>query len=204
MTEILEKRAVSTLSAERAEHTMGVVKECLRIGRAFLGEEHMKDLEYAALLHDITKEYTQEEHIEVCRKYSYELSRYDLLAKGVMHSISASLVAKHEYGMSDEICNAVRYHTTGRADMTLYEKILYIADLTEEGRKEKIFRQMRCAVTRQIINNKDIQERYYNLDKILFLAMNSGLTELLKSYRFIHMDTIEARNYYLAVCNDKV
>ena len=60
----------------------------------------------------------------LCEKYNIVLSDEDILSPKTIHAITASAVAKNEYGMKDIICSAIQYHTTGRCDMTLFEKIL--------------------------------------------------------------------------------
>ena len=90
----IEKRITTSISVERAKHIMGVADECVRLAEIFLPEEKRNDIRLAGLLHDITKEVTPADHRSICVKYGYELSRYDILAKGILHSISGSLVAK--------------------------------------------------------------------------------------------------------------
>lgn len=199
---VLEKRIMAVLSVKRAKHTIGVADECVRLGRIFLPEESIHDIRCAGLLHDVTKELSPEEHRKMCEKYGYELSRYDVLAKGILHSISGSLAAKHEFGMSDEICNAIRYHTTGKADMTTFEKILFIADYIEAGRTEKVCVSMRNNLYKQLSKAKNYADKLYVLDKCIFVTLNNTLNELIENYKFIHTDTVEARNYYMLLFND--
>ena len=193
----IEKRITTSISVERAKHIMGVADECVNLGKIFLPEEKITDIRLAGLLHDITKEVTPADHRSICEKYGYELSRYDILAKGILHSISGSLVAKHEYEMTDEICSAIRYHTTGKADMTTFEKIVFIADYIEAGRTEKVCLSMRKNLYKQLSKAKNYADKLYVLDKCIFITLNNTLNELIENYKFIHTDTVEARNYYM-------
>ena len=198
----LEKRIMTTLSVKRAKHTMGVADECVKLGRIFLPEESIHDIRCAGLLHDVTKELSPEEQRKKCERYGYELSRYDILAKGILHSISGSLAAKHEFGLNDEICGAIRYHTTGKADMTTFEKILFIADYIEAGRTEKVCVSMRNNLYKQLGKAKNHADKLCVLDKCIFITLNNTLNELIENHKFIHTDTVEARNYYMLLFKD--
>lgn len=87
----------------------------------------------AGLLHDITKALTDGQQDALCRAYG-EHSPENLGKGKTMHAFTGSLVAERIFGECPAVCSAIRYHTTGRAGMTLLEKILYIADFIEPNR----------------------------------------------------------------------
>ena len=130
-----ERKLQSALSLERYIHTMGVVKEAKK-----LAERYGADIEkasYAALLHDCAKDYPKDMKLRFCKEYHIPVD--DVMAKNIdlVHQFLGAEVAKREYLVEDEeILNAIKYHTTGKPDMTLLEKIIFIADYIEEGRKK--------------------------------------------------------------------
>ncbi len=126
---ILQRR----LSPQRMKHSLGVMKEAGELAQIHGAD--VKKARIAGLLHDMTKEYSEEEHFRLFEKYRLVLDS-DLQAnKNLWHGPSASVDITETFGITDpEIASAIRYHTTGKANMTLLETILYVADLTDETR----------------------------------------------------------------------
>ncbi len=121
------------LSEHRLKHSLGVMKEAETLAKI-----HGADLQkarIAGLLHDMTKEYSKEEHFRLFEKYRVALDENLKTNKNLWHALSASVDITETFGITDpEIASAIRYHTTGKANMSLLETILYIADLTDETR----------------------------------------------------------------------
>ncbi len=86
----------------------------------------------AALLHDITKALTHEEQLALCRHYGIAVG--DAWPEKTLHALTGCVVADEIFKESQEVCDAVRKHTTGAADMSLLDKIIYIADYIEPSR----------------------------------------------------------------------
>lgn len=119
------------LSPKRWVHTIGVVKTARALAKRWGADE--EKAEFAAYAHDLGKEFTTEKNAEYINQY--QLPKKYLDYPEVTHGHIAAAILQNEYGVFDEdILNAVRYHSTGRADMSLLEKIIYLADLTEVGR----------------------------------------------------------------------
>lgn len=128
-TDLLHKR----LSEHRIRHSIGVMQEAAELAR--IHGENPEKAEIAGLLHDMTKEFTREEHFRMFEKYSFPLDPNLRTNKNLWHAASASLDIRETLGIDDpQIASAIRYHTTGRADMTGLETVLYVADLTEPNR----------------------------------------------------------------------
>ncbi len=113
--------------------------ECVSECAAALAEKYGADAEkarLAGLLHDVMKNATKEEHFEYIRKAGYELNEVDKTNHKVWHQKSGAAFLKAEGIVTDEeILSAVAWHTTGRAGMSLLEKIVYIADFISADRK---------------------------------------------------------------------
>ena len=101
----------------------------------------------------------------------------------------ASVIAKFEYGLSDDIANSISFHTTGRANMSMLEKVIYLADATEKGRVyiDKLNTLTLDEVVALI--KKDIDE---GLNYVLSFTLKS----LLDRNLYIHMNSVEAYNFY--------
>jgi nicotinate-nucleotide adenylyltransferase len=88
----------------------------------------------AALLHDITKEYTWDEQLKCAESYGIMTDELFRRFPPIAHAITGAAVARHEYGADAEVSGAIRWHTTGHPGMTLIEKIIYLADYIEPNR----------------------------------------------------------------------
>lgn len=132
--EIREKVKLQ-LKHKRYEHTLGVAytAACL----AFIYDADPLKAELAGILHDCAKCMRDDELIAACGKAGIPLSREELLSPQVIHAKYGSYLAEQEYGITDkDILNAIRFHTTGRPDMSVLEKIIFTADYIEPMRKD--------------------------------------------------------------------
>ena len=121
------------LSPMRYEHTLGVSYTAMALAMRY-GQD-LDQAELAGLLHDCAKYFNDEEIIRKCRKHGIEVSEAELRAPAVLHAKYGAWLAKNRYGVSDpEILSAIRWHTTGRANMTTLDKIIYVADYIEPRR----------------------------------------------------------------------
>lgn len=129
MQELMQDR----LSPHRLTHVWGTMGEAEEL--ALLHGADTAKARMAGLLHDMTKEWPKEEHFRLFDKYRYPLDDNLKTNKNLWHAHSASLDLTETFGITDpEIISAVRYHTTGKADMTPLEAILFTADAIEPNR----------------------------------------------------------------------
>ncbi len=120
------------LSEKRAKHTFNCANLAKELAARYGASE--TDAYIAGLLHDITKEESVENQLKLCKKRGIILDSLVLSMPQLIHAITASEVAKEEFGASEDICRAILYHTTGNGDMTTLDKCLWLADLIEPGR----------------------------------------------------------------------
>lgn len=121
------------LNPMRYEHTLSVSYSCIALAMRY--EYDLDKAELAGLLHDCAKRYDNETIIKKCRNHGLELTDDELSAPTVLHAKYGAWMAEHKYGITDqEVLSAIRWHTTGRPDMTLLDKIVYIADYIEPRR----------------------------------------------------------------------
>ena len=134
MLEEYKKIIKKKMSEKRYIHSVNVSNMAVKLAKKY-GADELK-AELAGLLHDITKEMPDEYHLKLIKNSGIKLNAIEKRSKKLWHSISGALFIQKELHISDEeIINAVRYHTTGRENMTLLEKIIFIADSISEDRK---------------------------------------------------------------------
>lgn len=184
----LEERIKGLMSDYRYRHTLSVADECKRLAALFGIDE--KELVTAAYLHDITKELTTDEQLALCDEMGVTIDRDTLNSPKTLHSFTAPALIMRSFPeyATPAVLSAVRYHTTGRADMTLHEKLLYLADYIEP--------------TRQFADCKKLREYFYSsgddlmtrLDKTLFLSLKYTVNDLVDKGAYVHPETIRAYN----------
>ena len=164
----------------RFEHSMAVARQAVVLAERF-GED--KEKAYAAgLLHDICKNLKREEQLQFFSTSAIMLTETEKNSPKVWHAISGAQFLKDNLKITDQdIINAVRYHTTGRAGMSKLEKIIYIADLTGLDRTYPD-----VDVLRKIVEE--------SLDEGLIYALKFTVTSLISKEQPIHPDTLNAYN----------
>ena len=130
----LKEIVKSKMSLKRFTHTLGVVEMAEKLADIYKAD--VEKCKLAALLHDICKEMDMEYIKNICKNnFLNELSEEDLENNEILHGFAGAYYVKNELGVDDkEILSAIKYHTVGAKNMTLVEKIVYIADAIEYGR----------------------------------------------------------------------
>ena len=131
----IRKKLKKALPEKRYEHSIGVeyTSACLAMAH---GTDILK-AEIAGLVHDCAKHFTDKELIRLCGDAGIKLTDSQLAAPQVLHAVYAPVLARKEYFIDDgEILSAIRWHTTGKADMNLLDMIVYTADYIEPSRKK--------------------------------------------------------------------
>ena len=121
------------LSDYRRVHSLNVADEAVRFAEKYGGD--VGKARIAGLLHDVTKETPPEIQLKIIEKGGIILTELEKRSSKLWHAISGACYIRDELGIDDEdIFNAVRYHTTARAGMSLLEKIVFLADFTSAER----------------------------------------------------------------------
>lgn len=168
------------LNEKRYYHSLCVADEAKRLAEKYGGDAEKSYL--AGLLHDITKNAPDEEHLKIFSEFGIILNDVEKNAKKLWHAMSGTLYVKNILGIDDpEITDAIRYHTTAKADMSLLAKILYLADFTSRDRDYED-----VDVIRQYVDE--------SLDKGFIYALQYSITDLVKQGRAVHEDTVKAYN----------
>ena len=172
--------ALSYLKHKRIPNVLGTEQEAIR-----LAERYGADVEkarVAALLHDCTKKLDMPEQLALCRQYGIELDELEQKALKLLHAKTGAAIARDVYGVDDEIYRAIWWHTTGHADMTLLEKIIYLADYIEPSRDFPGVDDLRNCV-------------YRDLDEGLLMGLQMTIDEMTEMGNPVHHATVEARDW---------
>jgi len=174
---------IENIKEKRVKHILGVAEMSEKLAE-FYGESTYK-ARIAAYIHDVAKYLPQDVVVRIIKEKGYELSSEDLLMPELLHGLAGAIIGCDKMGIEDEeILNAARYHTTGRVDMTLLEKIIFLADYIEPGRSFPGVEELR-------------EMAFLNLDKGILLAFDSTIKHVVNEGKFLHTDTIISRNYIL-------
>ena len=130
--EALEKMVISLLDPKRVSHVLGCRDTAIQLAKRWGADE--TDAARAALLHDITKALNGQLQLTLCREYGMILDDFSVRYPKTLHALTGSLVADRIFGENEAVVEAIRHHTTGKADMSLLEKIIYVADYMEPCR----------------------------------------------------------------------
>jgi nicotinate-nucleotide adenylyltransferase len=189
----------SYISGKRLSHTFSVEKEALRLAEMLfpllkIDKKYLSDISAASLLHDITKYLLPKEQICICKKYGIE-SNYSCENTAVLHSRTGAFIAREKFGINDTVFSSIYCHTTGKEDMNIFEKIIFIADYIEETRTHS-----QCVKAREFFysNSRVSDNLIKTLDMTIIMSLDSTLSYLENIGMEIDSETIKARNFLLA------
>lgn len=194
----LRQSATKGMSPKRMIHTLQVEKMAAKLCALFCPEE-TDMLRAAALLHDITKECKLPEQLALCEKYGITRKGGDELAPKCFHAITAAAVIPDKYPefATPTVINAVRWHTTGHAGMTLTERLIYLADYIDESRTFPDCVTLRTMFWSQNPAQMSMEDRLTLLRTVLITSYDMTMTGLIADGTPISPDTILARNELL-------
>lgn len=183
--DFLKKELSNVLSKKRYEHSIRVLETALTLGKIYDGD--LNRISTAALLHDYAKEFKKEDLIKIAKEHFLDETENYLGNVEILHSYASAYIAKEIFKINDiEILNAIKYHTTGRKNMSLTEKIVYIADAIEPKRDYPHVEKIRDLAL-------------VNLNKAILLEVNKKIEYLVKGEFIIHINSIEMRNWLLKI-----
>ena len=176
----LREKACAMLSEKRVSHVKGCEEEaaCLALRWGADRDEARE----AAILHDITKRDTPDAHLQLCEKYGIITDNAEKADFKLLHSKTGAAAARDLFGISDEVYGAILWHTTGRAGMTLLEKIIYIADYIEPTRDFEGLEELRRLA-------------YSDIDKAMIVGLRMSLKDMHRRGITPHERSVAALRY---------
>ena len=130
--EELEPIVIRLLNPTRVKHVLGCRDTAVDLAKHWGADE--TDAARAGILHDITKAIDGPLQLTLCEAYGKILSDFSRRYPKTLHALTGSLVAQRIFGENEAVVSAIEHHTTGKADMNLLEKIIYVADYMEPNR----------------------------------------------------------------------
>ncbi len=177
----LRERVLGFLDEYRVAHVAGCESEAVSLAMHW-GEDPELAAE-AGILHDITKRCSKEEQLQLCEKYGIINNHAELEAPKLLHAKTGAALARDLFGVSDAVYEAIRWHTTGKSDMSLFEKILYLADYIEPTRDFDGIDRLRTLA-------------YEDLDAAMALGLEMTIAEIRRSGHEPYVDTLDAYDWY--------
>ena len=177
----LREKVLEHLDEHRVAHVAGCESEAVRLAMHW-GEDPELAAE-AGILHDITKSLSYDEQLQLCEKYGIINDNSELEAPKLLHAKTGAAMARELFGVSDTVYEAIRWHTTGKPDMSLFEKILYLADYIEPTRDFEGIDELR-------------ELAFTDLDGAMVLGLGMTIDEIRRSGHEPYIDTLDAYAWY--------
>ncbi len=179
----IRKAMEKELDPKRYEHTLGVAYTAASLAMCYGAD--LNSALIAGMLHDCAKCLSNEKKISICKKHDLTINPAEEKNPFLLHAKVGSYLASKKYGVTDpDILNAILNHTTGRPDMSLLEKIVWLSDYIEPGRK-------------QAPNLPEIRRiAFEDLDKALIMALENTLSYLKGGNMEIDSMTQKTYDFY--------
>jgi predicted HD superfamily hydrolase involved in NAD metabolism len=179
----IREKLKEILKPDRYEHSISVSFTSICLAMRYGEDLHRAEL--AGLVHDCAKQFKHDELIRHCKEDGITLTEDMLKAPQVIHSVYGAAYARKLFGIEDpEILSAVYYHTLGRAEMTMLEKIVFTADYIEVRR----YKASRLSEIRKLA--------FTDLDRCVYEIMKDTMQYLKQSGSYICRDSLDAFQYY--------
>lgn len=190
ITEEMKSDILNRIGEKRYNHTIRVRDTAVELAKIY--NVDLEKAYVAGMLHDCAKIRDEKELIEVSFDYGLNLTDDMEKAPQIIHSFLGAIISEKKYGIEDEdILNAIRFHTTGRENMSDLEKIVFLANYIEPMRNfsgvDKA-RKLACE----------------DLNKAMMYSLNNTILFLCNKDEYIALNTIKARNYILEIENEKI
>lgn len=177
--EFLKEELKSKVTEKRYLHSLGVMKMCEKLAKIY--NVDIERARLVGLVHDIAKDIPKEEYI---KENNIPCSETEKANIEITHGKIAADICKKKYGFDEEMCSAIAIHTTGKANMTMLEKVLFVADKIDETRKYPLAEELR-------------QIAYTSLDKAIVKNIDEAIKKNIEENKVIIEDSIYTRNYLL-------
>lgn len=186
----LRKEISKTQDSKRYEHTLSVAYTAANLAACY--GENIDHALVAGMLHDCAKCLPDDKLLAICEKQRIQISREEYKKPSLLHAKVGSYLAEKKYHVSSrDILNAIHNHTTGRPNMSLLEKIIFVADYMEPGRRQA----PRLEQIRRMA--------FHDLDRAVLMILEDTLDYLQNNSSVVENTTLEAHRYYKAMVSEK-
>ncbi|MEG6520746.1 bis(5'-nucleosyl)-tetraphosphatase (symmetrical) YqeK [Desulfotomaculum sp. 1211_IL3151] len=181
--EYLMQKLSRTMSEKLLRHARGVADTAEKLAKKY-GTDPFK-ARIAGLLHDIARDFDDNEMLQRAKKYNLTVSEYGFAMPLLLHGPVAAVMAREDYGINDqEILNAIALHTVGSEYMSQLDKIIFVADKIEPNRKHAGVEGIR-------------RQANVNLEAALLSCFDESIRYVLKMGFLLHPTSVKARNSLL-------
>lgn len=184
----LREKAYAMLKPNRVAHVRGCEQEAVALAKRWGADP--EDAAEAAILHDCTKKARLQEQLSLCASYGVRPDALERRNEKLLHAKTGAALAQAEFGVSDAVAEAIRWHTTGKPEMTLAEKIIYMADYIEPNRDFEGVDKLR-------------ELAYKDLDRAMLLGLEMSIEENRRYGNEIHKNSLAARDWFQKLVNKK-
>lgn len=192
------------LSEKRYLHTLGVERMARHLGKILL-PDRLGELSAAALLHDIVKEMSTEEHLKLLEGLS-EYTEEDIATIPALHSFAAVQYVKRELPQyaTNDILSAIKNHTLGAPGMSVFDEIIFISDYAEDGRTYPICVEVNRYLKDNIKPDKSFEENMVSLHKASLKATDSTVSSLTQRKALVNSRTLSTKKYLEQITKNSI
>lgn len=184
----LRERSYSYHKAKRIPHVAGCEKTALELAEKYGCD--CRKAATAAILHDITKKLDYNAQLILCSKYDIICDDIEKSNDKLLHAKTGAYFSKDLFGIEDDVFSAIFWHTTGKPEMSLLEKVIYIADYIEPTRSFPGVDSLRRAA-------------YTDIDEAMALGLKMSLEDIISRGVVPHKNTQAAYDYYKEITDDR-
>jgi predicted HD superfamily hydrolase involved in NAD metabolism len=181
LIEQIKKDLKEILSERRYIHSLGVMEMAGKLAK--IHNEDIETAKIAGLLHDIAKEMPKEEMLKYVKENNIETNKIERINTAILHGKIGADIAKKRYGVSKQIQNAIKYHTTTSPEMDTLAKIVYVADKTEMNRKSEDY---------DIEYERKLAKE--DLDAVIIYIIDANIKSLIDKNKLIEEESVKTRN----------
>ena len=174
--EKIKKDLKENLSEYRYEHSLRVAEEASKLAKIYQVDGNVAYL--VGLVHDIAKEFTEQENKKVLEESGIDIKNIDLSNNRIAHADIGAIVAHERYGFTEEMCHAIKCHTIGDEKMNMLDKIIFIADKIEPGKDYPGIQEERYLA-------------YKDIDQALILCIENNHKKLIANGKKINPRSVE-------------
>lgn len=181
LIEQIKKDLKEILSERRYIHSLGVMEMAGKLAK--IHNEDIETTKIAGLLHDIAKEMPKEEMLKYVKENNIETNKIERINTAILHGKIGADIARKRYGVSKQIQDAIKYHTTTSPEMDTLAKIVYVADKTEMNRKSEDY---------DIEYERKLAKK--DLDAVIIYIIDANIKSLIDKNKLIEEESVKTRN----------
>ena len=178
-----------SLNSQRFIHSIGTMEQACELARSFSENEQFAKI--AGLMHDCAKCFNNEKLMQIIKSQNLDVYECELINYKTLHAPVSAYITKKEFGINNEpILSAIRWHTLGKVDMTILEKIIFLSDKIEPKTRDADFRK-------KIYSILDQKNKIKALDEAILICFEQTIKSLVDRKLKICHQTIDVYNMLL-------